>query len=127
VKFTYFAAFLGLVLWGSACANDTRFPICKTDAECAAREDNKGNVLCENLRCVQCRYDNDCPGGSYCENKTQACREISPKQKEDLSVFTEDYKTYDDCIKACQDSACTDVCSARFPDAAKKTKKKTKR
>lgn len=126
MKLTYFAAFLGLALFSSACANDTRFPICKSDAECAAREENQGNVLCENLRCVQCRYDNDCPGGSYCD-KTRSCREISPKQTEDPEVVTADYKTYDECIKACQDSACSDVCSARFPEAAKKAKKKTKR
>ena len=126
MKLTYFAVFFGFLHFGTACANDTRFPICKSDAECAAREEAGKNILCENLRCVQCRYDNDCPGGSYCD-KTHACKEISPKQTEDPSVMTEDFKTYDECIKACQDSACTDVCSARFPDAAKKTKKKTRR
>jgi hypothetical protein len=125
VKLTSFVGFLGLAVFWIACTNDTRFPICKSDAECAAREESGKNVLCENLRCVQCRYDNDCPGGSYCD-KTRACREISPKQIEDESVVTADYKTYDECIKACQDSACPDVCSARFPDAVKK-KKKTKR
>lgn len=123
MRIIFAASFLALALISSACANDTRFPVCKSDAECAAREENGGKLLCENLRCVQCRYDNDCPGGSYCD-KTRSCQEISPKQKEDPDVFTADYKTLDDCMKACKDSACTDVCSARFPDTSKKPKRK---
>ena len=126
MKLSHWATFFVFALLASACANDTRFPVCKSDAECAAREENQGKLICDNLRCVQCRYDNDCPAGSYCD-KTLSCQSIAPKQTEDLSISTEDYKTYDECIKGCQDASCTDICAARFPEAAKKAKKKTKR
>lgn len=106
-----------------ACGSDTRFPICKSDAECVAREEDGGKVLCDNLRCVQCRYDTDCPAGGYCD-KTKACQSIAPKQTEDPAVSTAEYKTLDECLKACTDSACTDVCNARFPDTAKKPRKR---
>ncbi len=127
MKLTYFAGFLGLSLLWAACANDTRFPVCKTDAECAAREENDGRLLCDNLRCVQCRYDTDCPGGSYCD-KTLACQTVAPKQTEDKAISTAEYKTLDECLKGCQDPVCPDICSARFTDTSKKTnRKKTKR
>jgi Cys-rich repeat protein len=123
VKFLAFVAFLGFAFVLSACPNDTRFPICKSDAECAAREENGGKLLCDNLRCVQCRYDTDCPAGSYCD-KTLVCQTIAPKQTEDPTVSTEDYQTLDECMKACKDSACTDICNARFPEASKKKPKR---
>lgn len=126
MNFSYLSSFLGLALLVSGCANDTRFPICKSDAECAAREENEGRLLCDNLRCVQCRYDNDCPGGSYCD-KTLSCQSITPKQTEDPTVSTEQYKSLDECLKGCQDPTCPDICSARFPDTSKKPKTKKRR
>ncbi len=110
-----FALLLAACPDGSA----TRFPVCKSDEECAAREDDGGKVFCSNLRCVGCRYDTDCPAGGYCD-KTQICKTIAPKQVEDPDVSTAEYKTHDDCLKACMDSACTDVCSARFAEPKKK-------
>jgi Cys-rich repeat protein len=123
VKLYLSAVFFGLVFVASACGGDTRFPICKTDAECVAREENDGKLLCANLRCVQCRYDTDCPAGSYCD-KTQICQSIAPKQVEDPSVSTAEYKTLDECMQSCKDSSCTDVCNARFPDTKKPRKRR---
>jgi Cys-rich repeat protein len=126
VKLSFFSSFLGLALLVSGCANDTRFPICKSDAECAAREENQGKLLCDNLRCVQCRYDDDCPAGSYCD-KTLICQSVSPKQTEDPQVSTAQYKTLDECLKGCQDPTCPDICSARFAEPSKKPIKTKKR
>lgn len=125
MKFLSFFLFLGFVFVLSACPNDTRFPVCKSDAECAARDEPAGKLLCENLRCVQCRYDDDCPAGSYCD-KTRACQGIAPKQTEDLTVSTAEYNTVDECMQSCKDSSCTDICSARFPETSKKKKPKRK-
>jgi len=125
VKYVSLVVFLGISFVLYACPNDTRFAICKSDAECAAREENGGKLLCDNLRCVQCRYDNDCPGGSYCD-KTLACQGLAPKQAEDPTVSTEEHETLEQCTQSCKDSACTDICNARFPDASKRKKSKRK-
>jgi hypothetical protein len=123
VKLYFLAVSLGLAFVTAACAGDTRFPICKSDAECAAREENGGKLLCDNLRCVQCRYDTDCPPGGYCD-KTQICQGISPKQTEDPAVSTAEYKTIEECMQPCKDDACRDICDARFPDSSKKPRKR---
>ena len=123
MKRCFLVVFSGWAMVLSACTRDARLPICKSDGECAQREDNGGKVLCDNLRCVQCRYDPDCPAGGYCD-KTQICQGITPKQTADSDVSTADYKTLDECLKACTDAACTDVCNALFPETKKKARKR---
>ncbi|NUP11144.1 MAG: hypothetical protein HOW73_34295 [Polyangiaceae bacterium] len=50
-----------------------RFPVCDTDEDCKDKGDAK---LCYDLRCVQCRYDDDCGEGRYCERKTAECKAL---------------------------------------------------
>jgi hypothetical protein len=62
----------------SACgnANDGRFPVCKTNADCTEADAGTQATICFNLRCVQCHYDTDCKPGQFCDTH-QECRNIS--------------------------------------------------
>jgi hypothetical protein len=66
--------FVAVVVFGSASCRDARFPVCDDDADCA---ESKGK-RCVDLRCVECRGDDDCGDGRYCERKLAACRSLSP-------------------------------------------------
>lgn len=56
-----------------ACLPD-RFPVCKTNEECAAR--SADTPVCYNLRCLECHYDADCDGGRTC-NVSSHCASVS--------------------------------------------------
>jgi Cys-rich repeat protein len=53
-----------------------RFPVCRTNADCEGRDAGKLGNVCFDLRCVECRYDIDCPAGQVC-GSTQSCTSIS--------------------------------------------------
>lgn len=55
--------------------SEGRFPVCKANTDCEARDAGKGNI-CFAMRCVECRYDTDCPVGNVC-NSSQSCASIS--------------------------------------------------
>jgi len=98
----------------AACEKGGRFPVCKTHADCVAAQTGAGSV-CYNLRCVECRYDTDCPAGGVC-NSANECRPLSagaPAEKNEGAVKW-DPVSWDDCAKACNDEACVKKCNQRF-------------
>lgn len=66
--------FVAVAIFGSAACRDARFPVCKEDTDCI---ESKGK-RCVDLRCVECRGDDDCGDGRYCERKLAVCRNLSP-------------------------------------------------
>jgi hypothetical protein len=72
-----FGAFLLLALALHSGCSEGRFPVCKTNADCEARDAGPdANNICFAQRCVECRYDTDCPVGSVCTS-SQSCDSIS--------------------------------------------------
>lgn len=63
---------LGSVGLGAGC-NPARFPSCAKNEDCADKGDLK---YCDNVRCVQCRYDADCGDNSFCERKIGECKSL---------------------------------------------------
>ena len=53
-------ALMSLAALASACS-DGRFPVCKSNADCAANA--AAGKVCFNLKCVECQYDSDCASG----------------------------------------------------------------
>jgi hypothetical protein len=72
--FALLPLFFVVAILGSASCRDARFPVCDDDADCI---ESKGK-RCVDLRCVECRGDDDCGDGRYCERKLAACRSLSP-------------------------------------------------
>lgn len=107
--------------FGAACG-EGRFPVCKSDAECAEKLGGAGSgpKVCSNLRCVECRYDTDCPVGKACNRNLSACESIGG-----VSLVEEDAgssgdaaapepATWDECAKRCNDQGCIKQCDQRF-------------
>ena len=95
----------------------SRFPVCKSNEECAARDGGAGEPVCYNLKCVECRYDADCAVGSICLS-TNVCQGISAPQEQDKGRrargSSAEPKTWDECAETCQDSDCVASCNRRF-------------
>jgi Cys-rich repeat protein len=66
---------LGIAALLASCY-EGRFPVCRSNAECEGRDAGKLGNICFDLRCVECRYDIDCPTGQVC-GATQSCSTIS--------------------------------------------------
>lgn len=114
-----------LTLIFAACGtprDEGRFPVCKSNADCQEDDASVGRV-CWNLRCVECRYDTDCVAGSYC-SEAQQCRALSPAIVEDTGPKGWEPSNVDECMKACKDRECVDVCSTRFPEKTKKNQRR---
>lgn len=92
----------------------TRFPVCHSNADCA---DDKGGAgaVCFNLRCVECRYDVDCPGGKTCSSLNE-CVAISSSapESEDAGAVKWDPANWEECAADCKDEACLQKCNERF-------------
>jgi len=83
---------------------------CQTDNDCPARDG--GKLICYNLRCVECRYDDNCPGGALCSPKN-TCEFLHKPEKEDepLPPAT----SLEECAKRCKgNQACGDSCREQF-------------
>ncbi len=72
-------------------ACESRFPVCKTNEDCKSKAsaDPSGksakNLVCFDLRCVECRYDADCGDGMTCSRNKSQCEPLggpSPKYGE---------------------------------------------
>ncbi len=98
---------------------DGRFPICKTNEDCSARDGGAETGICWNLRCVACRYDTDCAAGAYC-GSDNSCKSLVSKAAEEKDPTDWDPKTIDECLQKCEDKECIDTCGARFPDTKKR-------
>lgn len=107
-------ALLGLCAALPACDRGGRFPVCKTNADCAATDAGTGEV-CFNLRCVACRYDTDCPSPQVCSS-TNECVALSgaAPPPEDKGKVNWDPGSWKECAESCKDEACLKKCSERF-------------
>jgi hypothetical protein len=105
------AAPLALPLVG---CDEPRFPVCKTNADCASRDAGKFGDVCFNLRCVECQYDTDCPVGKMCGPKN-LCESLGPSPAAtDDAPKAWDPKDWNECAKGCKDPACIQSCDQRF-------------
>ena len=83
---------------------------CKDDSECPARDG--GKLICYNLRCVECRYDDNCPPGSVCSSK-HTCEALSHPDKEEAPAAPA--KSLEECAKRCKgDATCGASCREQF-------------
>lgn len=128
---------LALFTLFAASCSEGRFPVCKTNDECVARlEGGDGPKVCYNLRCVECRYDTDCPTGKVCNSNLAVCKDIDtrvedpdnklkPESTSDAAgtsapssssapVGGGGAKTWDECAALCKDQACISACERRF-------------
>jgi Cys-rich repeat protein len=62
---------LGLVSMCTTQPSQGRFPVCKTEADCKG----KSGGHCYDLRCVECRADEDCKAGNIC-NAAKQCERL---------------------------------------------------
>jgi hypothetical protein len=122
-------ALAALFVFAAACepsktGNEGRFPVCKTNEDCAARlgDAGTGPGICWNLKCVECMYDTDCKPGSYCATD-KLCEPVSPAQTEENGAVKWEPKNIDECLKDCKDATCTDDCTKRFPDQKSRGKR----
>ncbi len=91
-----------------------RFPVCRTNADCAERDAGKLGNVCFDLRCVECQYDTDCPSGKIC-GTTKTCEGLGPSPAaSDDTPKAWDPKDWNECAKGCKDPACIQVCDQRF-------------
>ena len=104
----------------SACEGGGRFPVCRTNADCGG-EDGGGEdggasgAVCFNLRCVECRYDVDCPPGKACSGSNE-CVSLSTRAPEsaDAGAVKWEPASWRECAADCKDEACLKKCSERF-------------
>ena len=128
---------LGLLVAGSvlgavgACqgAGGGRFPTCNNDADCKKRDTGKELGVCVELRCVECRSDEDCQAGHAC-NVANECRPFSETaggpdggKKEVIEKETWEQSTPEDrekCLEACKGKPkeCKDRCGGTAPKKA---------
>lgn len=114
-------ALAALSALGASCG-EGRFPVCKSDAECAEKAGDAGTgpKVCYNLRCVECRYDTDCPVGKACNRNLNECQGIGTTNlaEEDAGASggaaAWGPANWDECAKECKDQACIKQCDQRF-------------
>ncbi|WP_050432005.1 hypothetical protein [Chondromyces crocatus] len=95
-----------------ACDGGHRFPVCRSNADCAQRD---GGPICFSLRCVSCQFDIDCPSGQACSPSNE-CVALSNARgdDEDAGAVRWDPSNWKECAEACLDEACLQDCSDRF-------------
>jgi len=121
-----------LLLVSSTGCEAGRFPVCKTNEECAARDAGATAPVCYNLKCVQCHYDTDCDAGTC--NSSNECEALVTANKPDAPDAGDaptawEPGSWDQCAAECKDPACIKVCDEKFPkgvDKAEADKKKKK-
>ena len=94
------------------CDGGHRFPVCRSDSDCAA---NEAAPICFDLRCVRCRYDTDCQDGQICSPASE-CVGLSskPRSTDEAGAPGWDPSNWQECAAACKEEACLERCSERF-------------
>lgn len=93
-----------------------RFPTCKDNADCAARDAGPEHAVCFNLKCVQCRYDSDCDGGT-CNPSNECIHLVGGSRPEGDGGDTPkgwEHGNWDQCAAECKDPACIKECDKKF-------------
>ena len=107
---------LAILVTGAAAGCDvgSRFPVCQTNADCAARDGGTLGNVCYNLRCVECHYDTDCGSGQVC-GSANTCDRIHDRDEDaGPDEHVEWNGTWDDCARGCADPACIKRCNDKF-------------
>jgi hypothetical protein len=99
----------------AACDGGHRFPVCKTNADCVPEEGKSTTPVCWNLKCVECRYDIDCPSGKSCSavNECVTITTAAPPEPDAGRVEWEP-GSWKQCAENCKDQACLKKCSEKF-------------
>jgi hypothetical protein len=85
---------------------------CQTNDDCPERPDAGGKLMCYNLRCVECHYDDNCPAGSVCGTKN-TCEALSHPEKEEPPPPPA--KSLEECAKRCKgEPNCGAACRDQF-------------
>lgn len=107
------AVVLGAAL-GGGCLPE-RFPVCKTNEECAVR--GNGNLVCFNLRCMECHYDDDCDGGRVCASsgRCQGGEKPIAEPGADATAPGRDQASWDECVAKCHEPECVQACEQNAP------------
>jgi len=111
------AAVLSLLLAHAMGCEDSRFPTCKTNADCAARDAGVAGNVCYNLKCVQCHYDSDCDAGACsASNECEHLVNVKPVPDKPPGEGEKgwDYGNWDQCATDCKDPACIKTCDQKF-------------
>nr|AYM54536.1 hypothetical protein [Racemicystis crocea] len=112
---TLFFSALACVAALAAGCREGRLPVCETNADCAERDAGKLGNVCYNLRCVECRYDSDCPAGQVCGVANTCDALQSPAATTDKDEERGwDPNNWDECAQRCKDAACISDCDHRF-------------
>jgi hypothetical protein len=83
---------------------------CQNDNDCPTRDG--GKLICYNLRCVECHYDDNCPEGTVCGAKN-TCEALHKPEKE--AEPEPPAKSLEECAKRCKgNAACGDSCREQF-------------
>jgi hypothetical protein len=104
------------------CDGNSRFPICKTDADCVTSEGQPlPGSICYDLRCVQCGNDTHCKVGEVCSLQTKECQSLGggPKPEEPTSGSGDsgwEPSSWKECAKACKDEGCIEECGKKFKE-----------
>lgn len=97
-----------------------RFPVCKTNADCASRDAGLAGHVCYNLKCVECRYDTDCKLGQTCSALDHECEGISdvrPTAAPDAGAGETvpwEHGSWDQCAAECKEGDCIKACDQKF-------------
>lgn len=105
----------------AASCGDSRFPVCSTNDDCKASKDDPGkkNLVCYDLRCVECHHDGDCPSGHICTRNSE-CKRLSVSVEADKPLPGEagsgprEPEAWEACVKACEDADCVSQCDKKF-------------
>lgn len=112
---------------------DSRFPVCKTDADCKTKSEGAASAapngergkVCFDLRCVECHYDADCREGEVCSTATRECKKLDGTTPAASAAPGEpgsgvpagaprDPAAWEACVKKCADKDCIAKCDAQY-------------
>src|SRR5277367_4687052 len=101
-----------LVAASTGCPPAGRYASCDNDGQCPTL-DGGVKLICYNLRCVECRYDDNCPAGSVCSGKN-TCESLDHREKE--AEPAPPPTSLEECAKRCAkgNDACASSCREQF-------------
>jgi hypothetical protein len=83
---------------------------CQNDNDCPTRDG--GKLICYNLRCVECHYDDNCPAGSVCSSNN-TCQALHTPDKEEGPAPPP--TSLEECAKRCKgNEGCGASCRDQF-------------